>query len=349
MLDASSPFYIAPAAEPGPGALAVAVPRRLLRGAGAGGRSRPARAARGERAPARRARRRTAASAGASITAASCRSTRRPRAWRRRPKRSSTRAGLGVRVDELIGRRGARGSSPACAASWPAPTSSRRTATSTRCCSRGRWPRMAEEAGATVVTGAEVLVARAGVGRACACSPRRASFEAGQVVLAAGAWTPFLTRGLGPAPADRAGQGLQRGRRPPAGLPRDAAATWATRTWCSRRWATRCAWAARSSSPAGTCACGPSVSRYLRAGGRARHRPAGGRPGAPAVARAAAGDAGRPAGHRPRAAAATASSSPPATACWGSRSGRSPAGWSRSWRAVGAVDRPHAALGRPFA
>ena len=55
---------------------------------------------------------------------------------------------------------------------------------------------LAEDAGATVMTGAEVLAlepAPAGV-RAVTT---RGEFVAGQVVLAAGAWTPLLTRGLG--------------------------------------------------------------------------------------------------------------------------------------------------------
>jgi D-amino-acid dehydrogenase len=55
---------------------------------------------------------------------------------------------------------------------------------------------MAEAAGATVVTGAEVLTlgpAPAGV-RAVTT---RGSFSAGQAVLAAGAWSPFLARDLG--------------------------------------------------------------------------------------------------------------------------------------------------------
>jgi D-amino-acid dehydrogenase len=55
---------------------------------------------------------------------------------------------------------------------------------------------LAEEAGATVTTGAEALVVepmRNGV----RILTTRGAFEAGQVVLAAGAWTPQLTRGLG--------------------------------------------------------------------------------------------------------------------------------------------------------
>jgi D-amino-acid dehydrogenase len=55
---------------------------------------------------------------------------------------------------------------------------------------------MAEEAGAQVVTGAEALSlepAPEGV----RVLTTRGWFAAGQVVLAAGAWTPFLTRGLG--------------------------------------------------------------------------------------------------------------------------------------------------------
>ena len=56
--------------------------------------------------------------------------------------------------------------------------------------------RMAEEAGATVVTGAEALTLEPAPQGVRAVTTR-GSFAAGQVVLAAGAWTPFLTRGLG--------------------------------------------------------------------------------------------------------------------------------------------------------
>jgi D-amino-acid dehydrogenase len=56
--------------------------------------------------------------------------------------------------------------------------------------------RMAEEAGATVVTGAEALALEPGA-RGVRAVTTRGSFDAGQVVLAAGAWTPFLTRRLG--------------------------------------------------------------------------------------------------------------------------------------------------------
>ena len=55
---------------------------------------------------------------------------------------------------------------------------------------------LAEEAGATVITGAEALTlepARDGV----RVVTTRGTFAAAQVVLAAGAWTPQLTRGLG--------------------------------------------------------------------------------------------------------------------------------------------------------
>jgi D-amino-acid dehydrogenase len=55
---------------------------------------------------------------------------------------------------------------------------------------------LAEQAGAVVVTGAEALAlapAPAGV----RIVTTRGEFAAGQVVLAAGAWTPFLTPGLG--------------------------------------------------------------------------------------------------------------------------------------------------------
>jgi D-amino-acid dehydrogenase len=56
--------------------------------------------------------------------------------------------------------------------------------------------RMAEEAGAAVVTGAEVLALEPAPGGVRALTTRGA-FEAGQVVLAAGAWSPFLAAGLG--------------------------------------------------------------------------------------------------------------------------------------------------------
>ena len=55
---------------------------------------------------------------------------------------------------------------------------------------------MAADAGATVVTGAEVLRIKPAPDGVCAVTTR-GDFIAGQVVLAAGAWTPFLTRGLG--------------------------------------------------------------------------------------------------------------------------------------------------------
>ena len=56
--------------------------------------------------------------------------------------------------------------------------------------------RMAEEAGAAVVTGAEVLALEPAPGGVRAVTTR-GSFVAGQVVLAAGAWSPFLARDLG--------------------------------------------------------------------------------------------------------------------------------------------------------
>jgi len=56
--------------------------------------------------------------------------------------------------------------------------------------------RMAGEAGAAVVTGAEVLALEPAPGGVCAVTTR-GSFTAGQAVLAAGAWSPFLARGLG--------------------------------------------------------------------------------------------------------------------------------------------------------
>jgi D-amino-acid dehydrogenase len=55
---------------------------------------------------------------------------------------------------------------------------------------------MAGEAGAQIVTGAEVLAIRP-EGEGVRALSTRGSFGAGQAVLAAGAWTPFLTRDLG--------------------------------------------------------------------------------------------------------------------------------------------------------
>jgi D-amino-acid dehydrogenase len=55
---------------------------------------------------------------------------------------------------------------------------------------------LAEDAGATVVTGAEALSLEPAPEGVRVLSTRGA-FAAGQVVLAAGAWTPFLTHGLG--------------------------------------------------------------------------------------------------------------------------------------------------------
>jgi D-amino-acid dehydrogenase len=56
--------------------------------------------------------------------------------------------------------------------------------------------RMAEEAGAEVVTGAEALSLEP-ASRGVRVLTTKGWFGAGQVVLAAGAWTPFLARGLG--------------------------------------------------------------------------------------------------------------------------------------------------------
>ena len=81
---------------------------------------------------------------------------------------------------------------------------------------------LAADAGAEVVTGAEVLSLESAPEGVRAVTTR-GDFAAGQVVLAAGAWSPILARGLGLAPADRAGQGLQRRCRAAEGLPRDAA------------------------------------------------------------------------------------------------------------------------------
>jgi D-amino-acid dehydrogenase len=56
--------------------------------------------------------------------------------------------------------------------------------------------RLAQESGATVVTGAEALAIEAEP-RGVRAVTTRGSYGAGQAVLAAGAWTPFLTRALG--------------------------------------------------------------------------------------------------------------------------------------------------------
>ena len=55
---------------------------------------------------------------------------------------------------------------------------------------------LAAEAGATVVTGAEALSLEP-TPQGVRAVTTRGEFAAGQAVLAAGAWTPFLTRGLG--------------------------------------------------------------------------------------------------------------------------------------------------------
>ena len=161
---------------------------------------------------------------------------------------------------------------------------------------------LAEEAGATVATGAEVLTlepARDGV-RALTT---RGAFEAAQVVLAAGAWTPQLTRGLGLRLPIEPAKGYSVDVERPADFPEmplylgDAhvVLTPLGDTLASRE-------------HAGAVRLGHARTPEAR-GAPARRRAASDRPalrraGAPAVARAPAGDPGRPPrdrqGARPR-------------------------------------------------
>ena len=130
--------------------------------------------------------------------------------------------------------------------------------------------------------------------------------------------------------AHRAGRGLQRRRGPSRRLPRDAAVPGRR-----PRRADAAGGRVASRQHAGALGVGharaPQARRLPERRGPAGHRTAGGRFGAPAVARTAAGDTRRAPGLRPatgtdRVILATV------TACWDFRSGRSPAAWSRSWR-----------------
>ena len=198
--------------------------------------------------------------------------------------------------------------------------------------SRARSPRWPQEAGATVVTGAEALSLEPAPDGVRVLTTQGA-FVAGQVVLAAGAWTPFLTRGLGLRLPIEPAKGYSVDVDRPADFPEmplylgDAHVVLTPLGDALRLGSTLelSGWDMRVR---------PRRVAYLRAGGRARDRSAGGRPGASALARPAPGDAGRPAGASAGCPAATGSSSPPATACWGSRSDRSRAAWSRSWPAA---------------
>ena len=112
---------------------------------------------------------------------------------------------------------------------------------------------LAEEAGASVATGAEVLAlepAREGVH----ALTTRGAFDAAQVVLAAGAWTPQLTRALGLRLPIEPAKGYSVDVERPADFPEMPLLPRRTPTSSSRRWATPCVWGARWSCPAGTCA-----------------------------------------------------------------------------------------------
>jgi D-amino-acid dehydrogenase len=65
----------------------------------------------------------------------------------------------------------------------------------------------ATAAGATIRTGTEVLALRAGRGRITSVETTAGRFVAGAVVLAAGAWTPRIARGLGLAIPVEGGKG----------------------------------------------------------------------------------------------------------------------------------------------
>ena len=66
----------------------------------------------------------------------------------------------------------------------------------------------AVEAGATVRTRVEAIGLRRSNGRVAAVQTTSGELPAGEIVLAAGAWTPGLARQLGVFAADRGGQGL---------------------------------------------------------------------------------------------------------------------------------------------
>ena len=111
---------------------------------------------------------------------------------------------------------------------------------------------LAEEAGAAVVTGAEALAlapAPAGV----RIVTTRGEFVAGQVVLAAGAWSPLLTRGLGIRLPIEPAKGYSVDVKRPEGFP-DLPLYLGDAHVVPHRWVTRCVWEARWSRPAGTCA-----------------------------------------------------------------------------------------------
>ena len=165
---------------------------------------------------------------------------------------------LGVRADELTAAE-AGGSSPACAASWPAPSSSRTTATSIRCCSRGP-SRSSPQRPAPGSSPAPRCCRSSRRRTACARSRRE-----GTSSPARSCWRP--APGL---PSSRAASGCAcRSSRPRATASTSSGrrtspsyrCIWATPTSSSPRWATRCVWEARWSSPAGTCACVPGEWR----------------------------------------------------------------------------------------
>ena len=206
---------------------------------------------------------------------------------RARGRGTSARPGRAHRRGD--GRRRPGGSSRACAASSPARSSSRRTATWTRCASRGRWPGWPRRPARRSSTGAEVLTLEAGARRRArgddARRRRRRPGRAGGRRLDAAAHPRAR-----PAPADRAGQGLQRGRGAAGGLPRAAAVSGRR----PRRPHTAGRHAA-SGKHSGAVRLGharaPQAGGSSARGRPARDRPAGRRPGAPALARPPPGDA----------------------------------------------------------
>ena len=266
MLDSSSPFYIAPRPSPALARWLWLFRAACSRERARGGRSRAARAARGERAPARRARRRARRDSGCSTTTASCRCSRRAAGLAAAREDVERARALGARIDEVTA------------------AEARRLFPGLRCELAGafffpedghldpmRFTRavagLAEEAGATVMTGAEVLAARAGARRRArrhhARRVRGRPGGAGGRRLDAAAHPrarPAAARSSRP----RATASTWSGRRTSP----SCRCTWATPTSSSRRSATRCASAARWSCPAGTCACAPGGWRYLREGGR---------------------------------------------------------------------------------
>ena len=195
MLDSSSPFYIAPRPSP-----ALARWLWLFRAACSAERAQAA-------APVLRALHVLSARLhdelaaqdgenGASTTTASSRSSRRRTGWPRPPRTSRSRApwaSASTRSRPIEARRlfpslccelGRRLPLPGGRPPRPDALHARR-GTHGR---RGRRDRGDRRGGAR---------ARAGAGGRARRDHARGSFAAGQVVLAAGAWTPFLTRGLG--------------------------------------------------------------------------------------------------------------------------------------------------------